>query len=98
MARTKKDNDRYKQLVELGCIVCLNNGIYTPPQIHHTQGRTGDGNQKTIPLCYYHHMEGSNCETHVSRHPWLTEFEERYGTEASLLEQTNRLININFTD
>ena len=89
----KADKERYSKLSELGCIICLKlKGVYSPPSIHHIAGRTGDGNQKTIPLCYLHHQEGSNCNEYVSRHPWLTEFEERYGTEQSLLEETNRLI------
>ena len=89
----KLDKERYQKLVDLGCIVCnLEKGLYTPPEIHHPYGRKKDGNQKTYPLCYYHHREGSNCEEYVSRHPWLSEFEDRYGTEEYLLEQTNNLI------
>lgn len=93
MAANKKDKERYQKLVDLGCIVCLKfEVVYSPPSIHHINGRTGNGNQETIPLCYYHHQEGSNCDKYVSRHPWLTEFESRYGSEESLLEETNKLI------
>lgn len=89
----KADKDRYQQLIEIGCIVCRKEkGIYTPPQIHHTEGRTGDGNQKTIPLCYYHHMEGSDNDAYTSRHPFKSRFEERYGSEQYLLEETNKLL------
>lgn len=88
----KADEKRYKQLIEIGCIVCRLEGKNTPPQIHHPYGRTGDGNQKTIPLCYYHHQEGSDCEAYTSRHPWKTRFVARYGTEEYLLEETNKLI------
>jgi len=91
---TKKDKERYQALVELGCIICKKfEGVYSPPSIHHIEGRTGNGNQKTIPLCYYHHQEGSNNEKYVSRHPWLSEFEERYGPEQDLLKEVNELIN-----
>lgn len=90
----KADKERYQKISELGCCVCLKfESIFTPCEIHHTQGRTKDGNQKTIGLCFYHHREGSNNETYTSRHPWLSEFEDRYGTEESLLEYTNNLLS-----
>ena len=86
----KADKERYDLLVQIGCIVCqIHKNIYTMPQIHHPWGRTKDGNQKTIPLCYYHHQEGSDCPEYTSRHPWKTRFVQRYGTEESLLEETN---------
>jgi len=91
----KADKERYQKLSELGCIVCkLFEGEWSPIDVHHIEGRTKDGNQKTIGLCFYHHREGSNCESHVSRHPWLSEFEARYGTEQYLLEETNKLLDI----
>lgn len=93
MAVSKKDKERYQKLVDLGCIVCLKDkGLYTPPEIHHPYGRTKDGNQKTYGLCFYHHRQGGNCDEYVSRHPWLSEFEDRYGSEEYLLEETNKLI------
>ena len=89
----KADKQRYQALVELGCIICKQEGKYTPPQIHHINGRTGNGNQETIPLCYYHHMEGSNDECFTSRHPWKARFIQRYGPEQDLLKEVNELIN-----
>lgn len=94
MKASKADKERYEKLIEMGCCVCLKyKGIYTPPEIHHPWGRKGDGNQKTIGLCFYHHRQGGKTEEYVSRHPWLTEFEERYGTEESLLEYVNDYLN-----
>ena len=90
----KADKERYQKIADMGCAVCHKNGIFTPAEIHHPYGRTKDGNQKTYGLCFYHHREGSNCEEYVSRHPWLTEFEERYGSEESLIEYTNNIIDI----
>lgn len=89
----KADKARYEKLSEIGCIICKEfEDTYSPPEIHHINGRTKNGNQETIGLCYYHHREGSNCDKYVSRHPWLTEFEGRYKPEAELLEITNNLI------
>lgn len=87
----KADSDRYKLLLDLGCIVCLiHEHAWTPPEIHHPYGRTKDGNQKTIGLCFYHHREGSDCDAYTSRHPFKARFIERYGSEEYLLEETNK--------
>ncbi len=89
----KAVKERYEKLVELGCIVCLRHEeTYTPPEIHHINGRKGNGDFETIPLCVWHHREGSNCETHVSRHPFKFEFEQRYGDEMEMLEEVNNRI------
>jgi hypothetical protein len=89
----KTDKDRYDKLVQIGCIVCRNKmGVYSIPEIHHINGRTGNGNQETIGLCTKHHREGSDNEHWTSRHPWRKRFEARYGTEAELLAKTNELL------
>jgi len=88
----KADKERYHKLADLGCIVCLHNGIYTPPAIHHTDGRTKPGaNKKTIGLCGAHHQTGGEgVAFHATgRKTW----EAKYGKEADLLAETNRLIN-----
>ena len=89
----KIDKERYQKLADLGYIVCKSfEDVWSPIEVHHINGRTKNGNQETIGLCFFHHREGSNCDEYVSRHPWLTEFEARYGDEQSLLEKTNGLI------
>ncbi len=88
--------DRWlQQLQQLGCIVCLNeHGLYSPPDVHHIHK---NGNRRvddfhTIPLCPMHHRFGLNTKECVSRHPWKTEFEKRYGDEWDLFEQVKELI------
>ena len=51
------------------------------------------GHLNTIGLCPGHHASGVKTAEFCSRHPWLREFEKRYGTEESLLKQTQGLIN-----
>ena len=88
----KADKKRYEKLADIGCCVCLKfKGVYSPPAIHHTKGRTKDGNQKTIPLCGAHHQTGGNgIAFHATgRKTW----EAKFGTEESLLEYTNDLIS-----
>ena len=89
----KEVKERFDKLVELGCVVCLiEKGIYTPPEIHHPFGRTGDGHMKTYPLCFWHHRSNEDCETHTSRHPYKFKFEERYESDEELLRITNELL------
>jgi len=89
----KADKLRYQKLSDLGCLICLiHEGVYSQCEIHHLVTFPKKDNQRTIGLCYVHHREGSNCDEYVSRHPWLTEFENRYGDEDSLLEKANNLI------
>jgi hypothetical protein len=95
---TKKDKERADKLRELGCIVCLlENGLFTPPAIHHIDGQTKKNCHKlTIPLCPNHHQIKDNFSQKrwISRHAdGRAAFEEKYGTEQELLEETNRLIN-----
>lgn len=84
---------RKDRIANLGCIVCLNMGMgKTPAQLHHPYGRKGKNDEIVLPLCYSHHQQGSNNKLFVSRHPWKREFEQRYGTEAQLLEQLETLL------
>lgn len=92
--QNKADKKRFQNLIDLGCIVCrVYLQVHTPPEIHHIFGKTRLGaHQQTIPLCFRHHQEGSDCKEYVSRHPHKARFEERYGTEEYLLEITNMIL------
>lgn len=93
-SHTKADKARFAALHELGCVVCrVFMRVYTPPEVHHINGKTAPGaHQRTLPLCYRHHREGVDCVTHTSRHPHKERFEKRYATEEELLEMTNVLL------
>lgn len=94
---SKADKQRRKQLLELGCIVCLNElNIFTPPATHHIDGQTKEGcHQLTLPLCPRHHQIKSNDGKWISRHAdGRAAFEKEYGTERELLKQVNDLISI----
>jgi len=71
----------------LGCIVCRRHGrTETPAEIHHIDGKTKQGAHfHILPLCYFHHRQGSDSELFTSRHPYKRRFEERYGPEMELL-------------
>lgn len=90
----KEEQEYLSRVADVGCIVCLlTEEVFTPPEIHHIDGKTKkDAHFKAIPLCHYHHREGSDNEAYTSRHPYKVRFEERYGTEQYLLEKTKELI------
>lgn len=86
---TKDERRHLSDVADLGCVVCRNLGFGdTPAEVHHI--RTGQGmsqrasHYETIPLCPYHHRHGGDDAVHGNRR----RFEERYGTEKKLLEQT----------
>ena len=94
-ALTKADKARGQKMIDFGCVVCQKfDGIYTPPAIHHIDGKTKPGcHDLTIPLCHPHHQMSSNDGQWVSRHgDGRAAFEEAYGNESELLEYTNEMI------
>lgn len=93
---TKAERAWMDAISELGCIVCrTHDGIYTPGHFHHIlkNGKRID-HLHTLCLCPTHHNTGIRTPHYVSRHPWKREFERRYGTEQSLLEETKKMIKV----
>jgi len=87
-----KEAHHLADVVELGCIVCLNQGFINPAEIHHTEGKTKkDCHFKVLPLCFEHHRKGGDKEP-ISRHPYKKRFETKYGTEQELLKQVGKLL------
>ena len=92
----KAEKEWMAAVAELGCIVCKNEGYgFVPCCVHHIlSGGRRLGHLQTIGLCPSHHAAGVKTAEFCSRHPWLREFEKRYGTEENLLKQTQGLINV----
>lgn len=90
---TKAERLHHDRIASLGCIACRLDGIHTPlVSLHHVDGRTKPGcEMKVLPLCFLHHQGGDGVEF-VSVHPWKTRFIKRYGTQESLLEKCNKLL------
>jgi len=78
---------------ELGCVVCYNLGFGKRPcEIHHVYGKIKKGTHlKVLPLCFEHHRMGSDKEP-ISRHPYKKRFVEAYGTEETLLNQVDTML------
>lgn len=93
MSITKPESEHMDRVQLLGCIACFIDGVYSPAEIHHIleSGRR-KGHMYVLPLCVPHHrgnFDGSVDQRMVSRHPYKTRFEARYGTEAELLDKVN---------
>lgn len=93
---TKAEKKWLGDICQIGCIVCrLHLGVSSPAEPHHMLLKSGRrmGHLFTLPLCPAHHRGHRNDEICVSRHPYRTAFEKRYGTEAALLERTRELVS-----
>lgn len=92
---TKAEKQHLNKIAELGCIVCINEGLgKSPAELHHI--RTGQGmaqrasNYEVIPLCHVHHRTGGYG---VAFHAGKGGFESRFGTEKQLLIQVEELLS-----
>jgi hypothetical protein len=87
----KKDKERFEKLKQIGCIACSQKGFFKEAIVHHIRKFTGlalrPPHDKTIPLCPEHHNMG-NESIHLNK----KKFEELFGTELYLLDQTNKKI------
>ena len=92
---TKVEKAWLDAICRVGCIVCRLQGLgATPAEPHHLLLKSGRrmGHLFTIPLCPEHHRGHRNDAKCISRHPYRSAFEARYGTEAQLLERTKELV------
>lgn len=84
---TKDEATWMADIVTLGCIACLLDGVL-PRQtaVHHIlRGGVRIGHLFTLPLCDPGHHQNGQPFGLISRHPWKARFERRYGTEMDLL-------------
>lgn len=87
----KAEKQHLDKVQQLGCIACQKIGYFgTPAEIHHIRTGIGKGqrasNYQVIPLCPHHHRNGGHGEAfHAGPKTW----QERFGSELSLLEEVN---------
>lgn len=93
---TKEEREHMSKVADIGCIVCRNNGIYTPNvELHHIRAGYGvsqrASNFEVIPLCTIHHRTGLKSDKtgkrHFGYHESPEDFEIAYGKETDLLKQ-----------
>lgn len=92
---TKEEAAWMDAITALGCIACLLDGHPdTPGAVHHLlSGGQRIGHLHTICLCDPGHHQNGKQFGKVSRHPWRTQFEAKYGTEAELLALTKKILS-----
>lgn len=81
-----------RRIAEMGCIVCLREGLgKSPAEVHHIRAGQGMGQRaddtEAIPLCPLHHRLGGHG---VAFHAGPRAFERRFGTERELLDDVRR--------
>lgn len=92
MGQSKAEKVWKRDVASLGCVACRNTMRgESPAELHHI--RTGVGKAQrasdfqVIPLCVAHHRTGGHG---VAFHAGPKTWQEQYGTELELLEQTKR--------
>lgn len=83
-------------VARMGCIVCRNLGYgASPAELHHPRMRNGLAKRAShfdvLPLCPAHHRTGG---VGVAFHAGKLTWEAKYGTEAELLEQVRRELEV----
>lgn len=94
--KSKAEKLWLSDVASLGCVVCRNAGYgASPAEVHHSRAGVGKGQKahysKTIPLCPLHHRTGGYG---VAFHSGPEEFERRYGSQAELVLQTVREVEV----
>lgn len=93
---TSAERRHLSRVAQLGCIVCLREGLgETPCEIHHPRSLAGMGQKAShfnaIGLCPTHHRTGGHgVALHAGQRTW----EARFGTEAELLADVRRRLGI----
>lgn len=90
---TKAQERRFRQLQDMGCIVCsLFFGAYRAPDIHHIlSGGRRRGHDFTLPLCPEHHRLPTGYYG-PSLAGGTRAFEKAWGTQEELLAKVNEAL------
>lgn len=95
MTPTKAEKAYWNKLSEvIGCIACFLDGRPNHyGSIHHVDGRTKPGcHMKVLFLCAQHHQTGGKEAPSV--HPWVRRFEQKYGTQESLILKCQEILKL----
>ena len=97
---TKAEKIYLDRVAQLGCIVCLLQGIEDcPAEIHHPRNGQGKGQRAPhrlgIPLCPPHHRTGGyGVAIHAGQKAW----EAKFGTEIELVKKVRELLGMSYDD
>ena len=94
---TNAEKQFHALVASLGCIACYLDGVFNDYiSIHHIDGRTKPGcHRKVLGLCAPHHQQDdSDPMQRIAVHGNKGRFEARYGSQASLLALTLKLLGM----
>ena len=87
-----REQRQYHDLLasHIGCIACHRDTAGCERNhyvsIHHVDGRTKpNAHWFVLPLCAGHHQDGTGEGGMIAVHPFKTRFEDRYGSQQSLM-------------
>ena len=86
----KQEQKWITAILDYGCCVCKNGGIFSPAEVHHTEG--GSKHLSAISLCPRHHRGGEDNSLYTSRHPFKARFKVRYGSDEELLAKLRDIL------
>lgn len=89
---TTKQRRMWSKVAAIGCMACLQDGIYTPCSIHHLKEYGYRNHDKVFGLCPTHHQHEFTVPGIPNRHKTPIEFTERYGTDQELFEKCMAII------
>jgi len=75
-----------------GCMACLQDGIFSFPEIHHVKEYGYRNHNKVYGLCPKHHKEVSAVKGVPNRHLNPIEFRDAYGSDQELFEKCKKEI------
>lgn len=80
-------------ITEVGCIACFLDGhVNHNATIHHCDGRTRPGaHRRVLPLCFFHHQSGDISAPSI--HPYKARFEQKYGSQESLVKLCKEILD-----
>jgi hypothetical protein len=68
-------------------MACLQDGVFSFPQIHHVKAHGGRNHSKILGLCPIHHLEVCAVPGVPNRHLNPVEFAAKYGTDEELFQK-----------
>jgi len=90
-AKSRKQRELETATAAMGCIVCHNEGVNSPAELHHLRSGVGMGQRsnRIIGLCPAHHRTaGRGVSFHSGKMTW----QRNHGTEEELWAQTQELL------
>lgn len=95
-AATEAEKAYMNEVVELGCIVCMEHlNVWSPAEVHHTRDGMGASQRNShysiLPLCPEHHRNGGpGVSFHkTGRYQW----ESTFGTEGALKTKVTKRLH-----